>query len=214
MRRSKWVRSIAAVAAVGLASMMAGREACAQSETTRVDIGGQIGVLRLPDSSGTNVGVGGRVTINLTRWLGVESEYQFVPNDEFEQSSVLAEGSVAGIRYERRRSTALFGVKAGYRGERVGVFARARPGFTTLTHRGVDCLGEVCALMLLAVPEYRREFALDLGGVVEVYPSTRWVMRTDVGALRIRHRSSAPPCVSGGCTSTNLVASAGVGIRF
>ena len=76
--------------------------------------------------------------------------------------------------YERRRSTALFGVRSGYRGERFGMFVKARPGVTRLSNRGVDCQGDVCALLLLAVPEYKPEFALDLGGVVEVYPAARW----------------------------------------
>lgn len=210
----QWMRPTAVAAGVVLVSMMVGRTAFAQTDTPSFEVGGQIGVLRLSDSPNTNVGVGGRVAINLTRWLGVESEYQFVPTDEFNETFISPDGREAGIRYERRRSTALFGVKAGHRGERIGLFARARPGFTTLTDRGVDCQGDVCALMLLTVPEYRREFALDLGGVVEFYPSSRWLARADIGALRIRHRSSAPPCASGDCSSWNLAASAGLGIRF
>ena len=214
MLRSKWMRAIVVVTVVGLVSMFGERDAFAQSATPRTEVGAQVNVLRLSDSSDTNVGVGGRVTIDLARWLAVEGEYQFVPTDALNDTSVLPDGSVAGIRYERRRSTALFGVKAGYRGKHAGVFAKVRPGFTTLTNRGVDCIGDVCALMLLAVPEYRREFALDLGGVVELYPSPRWVVRADVGTLRIRHRSNAPPCAGTTCTTSNLAASAGLGVRF
>lgn len=187
--------------------------ASAQVEPPRVEIGGQLNVLRLSDSSDTNIGVGGRVTVNLTRWLGLEGEYQFIPNDQLELGETL-EGNVVGIRYERRRSTALFGVKAGYRGERFGVFGKVRPGVTALSDRGVECLGDVCALMLLAVPEYRSEFAVDVGGVVEFYPSSRWVARFDVGTLMIKHRSSAPPCAAGGCTTSNLAMSFGLGVRF
>lgn len=105
-------------------------------------------------------------------------------------------------------------MKGGYRGERLGVFAKLRPGVTVLADRGVDCLGEVCALMLLAVPDYRPEFAVDAGGVVEFYPSARWVARVDVGSLIVRHRSSAPPCPGGDCTTANLATSFGVGVRF
>ena len=96
----------------------------------------------------------------------------------------------------------------------MGLFAKVRPGFTVLADRGIDCLGDVCALMLLAVPEYRSEFALDFGSVVEIYPSTRWLARVDVGSLMIRHRSTAPPCAAGDCTTFNLATSFGMGVRF
>lgn len=188
--------------------------ALAQTEPSRVEAGGQLNVLRLSDPSDTQVGFGGRLTVNLSRWLSLEGEYQFVPDDAITVTNRDVDGRVLGVRYERRRSTALFGAKAGYRGERVGVFAKVRPGVTVLTDRGVECLGDVCALVLLAVPEYRSEFALDVGGVVEWYPSGRWVARFDIGSLIIRHRSTAPPCPGGGCTSANLATSIGFGVRF
>lgn len=211
MRASETVKSIAAGMMLALAASSG--VALAQTEPPRVEIGGQLNVLRLSDSSDTNVGLGGRVTFNLARWLGLEAEYQFLPKDELELSETV-DGSLVGIRYERRRSTALFGVKAGYRGERFGVFGKVRPGVTALSDRGVECLGDVCALMLLAVPEYRSEFVVDVGGVVEFYPSSRWVARFDVGSLIVNHRSTAPPCVGGGCTSSNLALSLGGGVRF
>ena len=68
-------------------------------------------------------------------------------------------------------------------------------------------------LMLLAVPEYRTEFAFDLGGVLEFYPSARTVARIDAGDTMIRHRSSAvPPCQE--CTTHNFSSRFGVGVRF
>ena len=212
MRRCKSVMSIAS-GMVGSLVIAVGA-AFGQSAPPRVEVGGQLNVLRLSDSSDINVGLGGRVTFDLARWVSVEGEYQFIPSDELEFTSVTTDGSVAGLRYERRRSTGLFGVKAGYRGERVGLFAKVRPGFTVLADRGLDCLGDVCALMLLAVPEYRFEFALDFGSVVEIYPSTRWLARVDVGSLMIRHRSTAPPCAAGDCTTFNLATSFGMGVRF
>lgn len=211
MRASETVMSI--VAGMMLALAASSGAALAQTEPPRVEVGGQLNVLRLSDSSDTNVGLGGRVTFNVARWLGLEAEYQFLPKDELELSETV-DGSVVGVRYERRRSTALFGVKTGYRGERFGVFGKVRPGVTALSDRGVECLGDVCALMLLAIPEYRSEFVVDVGGVFEFYPSSRWVARFDVGSLIIKHRSTAPPCVGGGCTSSNLASSVGVGVRF
>lgn len=211
MQRGKWGATIAG-AVCGMLAVAAGM-AEAQA-TTGLEVGGQLNVLRLSESEDSNVGVGGRVTYDLQRWLSVEGEYQFLPSDELDDSRVQADGSVLGVSYTRRRSTALFGVKAGYRGDRIGVFAKVRPGVTVLSDRGVECRGEVCALVLLAVPEYRPEFVVDVGGIFEVYPSARWVARVDVGSLVIRHRSTAPPCVGGGCTTANLATSFGVGVRF
>lgn len=187
--------------------------AFAQTEPGRFEVGGQLNLLRLEDSD-TTVGLGGRLTFNVTDWLGVEGEYQFQPNDELFVGTDV-DGQQAGVRYERRRSTALFGVKAGYRGERFGIFGKVRPGFTRLSDRGVDCKGDVCALMIMVVPEYRTEFALDLGGVFEFYPSSRWLLRADVGSLIVRHKEGgAPPCFAGDCTSKNFAASFGAGFRF
>lgn len=212
MHRCKWGTSMAA----GMVCLLAigSSTAFAQGDTPRLEVGGQVNVLRLSESSDTNAGFGGRVTVNLSRWLGLEGEYQFLPQDTMSVTSVQGDGSRVGIRYDRRRSTALFGVKAGARGEHFGVFAKVRPGVAALSDRGVECLGDVCALMLLAVPEYRSEFALDVGGVVEFYPSTRWLIRGDVGSLMIKHRSTAPPCAASDCTTWNLAVSAGAGIRF
>lgn len=212
MRRCKSVMSIAGGMVGALAIAMG--TAFGQSGPSRVEVGGQVNVLRLSDSSDTNVGLGGRVTFDIAPWVSVEGEYQFLPSDVIDMSSMTADGSIVGLRYDRQRSTALFGVKAGYRGERLGLFAKVRPGVTVLSDRGLDCLGDVCALMLLAVPEYRSEFALDFGSVVEVYPSSRWLARVDVGSLMIRHRSTAPPCPLGDCTSFNFATSFGIGVRF
>ena len=104
------------------------------------------------------------------------------------------------------------GPKAGVRSGRLGVFAKARPGCTRLFDRGLGCSGEICALILLAGPVYRTEFAMDLGGVVEVYPSGDSLLRFDLGTTVVRHRSLAPPCHD--CTTRHLAASLGAGWRF
>ena len=71
----------------------------------------------------------------------------------------------------------------------------------------------MCALLLLAPPEYDTQFVFDLGGMVEFYPSDRFLARVDVGNTFIRHRALAPPCTS--CTSrSNLNATFGFGVRF
>jgi hypothetical protein len=194
--------------------------ALAQSDRPTMEVGGQVTFLRLTESSTTNTGIGGRFSVDLTRWLSVGAEVNYFPSDDFEVTTPDPDPPPPGyqrsqVTYHRRRTEVLGGARMGYRAERWGVFAKVQPGITHLTNRGVDCTGGVCALSLLAVPEYRAEFALDLGGGVEFYPTRRMVARFDVGDTIIQHRSTlAPPCPIGDCTSHNFTTRLGVGFRF
>lgn len=92
-----------------------GVEIRAQEETPRFEIGAQYTALRLSELDVTDSGFGGRFTYNVNDNFAVEAGGNFFPRDrEFEGG---------------RKVQGLFGVKAGVRGERVGVFAKVRPGF-------------------------------------------------------------------------------------
>jgi hypothetical protein len=196
-----------------IASLTAGRDASAQSAERRLELGGQFSALRIQDFGSTPAGLGGRVSYDLSDWLSIESELNFFPRDTITLEQTTLGGGDLRVAYRRRRSEAVFGPKVGVRYERFGVFAKVRPGFARLTDRGVGCEGEVCALMLFAQPVYRTEFALDLGAVLEFYPSPRTIARIDLGDTMIRHRSQAAPMCSG-CTSHNFASRIGVGVRF
>jgi hypothetical protein len=175
----------------------------------RFEVGGHLSTLTHSGfTSSTSLGVGGRFTVNLAPWIAAEAEITFFPHDDVLQQPA----PTLGVEYRRRRTEAFFGGKIGMRGERFGLFAKVRPGLASLSHTGFDCKGDVCALILLALPEYRTEFALDYGGVVEFYPSPRFVTRFDFGDTMIRHRSFAPPCRE--CTSHNFSSRFGFGVRF
>jgi hypothetical protein len=187
--------------------------ASAQPSSSRFEIGAHATLLRLSDFDRTNPGIGGRLSFDLAKGIALEAEGTFFPEDDV----VLPPGNLdLRIRYTRRRADAFFGIKAGLAGERMGLFAKVRPGFTRLSARGRlgDCTGVDCALVLLVRPEYRTEFALDFGGVFEFYPSARTVARVEVGDTIIRHRSVAPPCWGSTCTSHNLSTGLGFGVRF
>lgn len=188
--------------------------AAAQPEVSRFEAGVQASVLRLSDYGHTSAGIGGRVTFNVARWAALEAEGNFFPQDDI----VLPGASVSGftVRYHRKRTDGFFGAKLGYRADRFGLFAKVRPGFTVLSQRsGPDmCEGALCPLVLLVRPEYRTEFAMDIGGVFEFYPSRRLVARFELGDTVIWHRSSAPPCWAEECTSNNLSSKFGIGFRF
>ena len=186
----------------------------AQPAGQRWEIAAQSAMLRLSDFDATSAGIGGRISFDVVRWASVEGETRFFPSDDIAlPASVVADVRVAN---HRRRVDVFGGLKLGVRGNRFGVFAKARPGLTRLIDRGQECLGADCArvLMLLARPEYRTEFAVDYGGVLEFYPTSRSVARFELGDTTIRHRSVAPPCPAAACTSHNVSTGVGVGFRF
>lgn len=188
--------------------------ASAQPPPARFEIGAQAALLRLSDFGATSAGVGGRFTVYLSRWASLEAEGTFFPRDDIALPATI----VADIRvaHHRSRAEAVAGLKLGVRGARAGVFAKIRPGLVRLRDRGQECLGADCArvLFLLARPEYRTEFALDIGGGFEFFPSGRMVTRVEIGNTMIRHRSLAPPCPGSACTSHNLATRFGAGLRF
>jgi hypothetical protein len=146
-------------------------------------------------NSGTTLpGLGGRFTYNLNRHVALEAAGYFFPgNCEFcngETTGHVAEG--------------LFGVKVGKRFKKWGIFAKARPGFASfsqgafnvspvsLTTGGgaIQCYGPNPNN---PIPCFRIEHVrltnpvLDLGGVLEFYPSRRIVVRFDGGDTMIRY---------------------------
>jgi hypothetical protein len=189
--------------------------AAAQAPAERVTLGAQLSMLGVADDSdSTSVGIGARGSFAFSRWLAADAEFSFFHRDraEFGFGDGTAPIAPGFTEYTRRRITVFAGPKVGVRSERFGVFAKARPGFTRLFDRGVGCSGEICALILIARPAYRTEFAMDLGGIVEVYPSSSSLLRFDLGTTVVRHRSLAPPCTD--CTTRNLSSSLGAGWRF
>ena len=202
------------------ASFAAVTPAMAQSGRPTLEVGGQVTLLKLNDSNTTNTGIGGSFSVDLTRWLSFVAEVNYFPSDDFKLITPDPDPPPPGyersqVTYHRRRTEILAGARLGYRAERWGVFGKIRPGLTHLTHEGINCVGGFCALMLFAVPEYRTEFALDLGGGVEFYPTGQTVARFELGDTMIQHRSTAaPPCPIGDCMSHNFTIRLGVGWKF
>lgn len=96
----------------------------------------------------------------------------------------------------------LFGIKAGGRTKHLGVFAKARPGFQT---------------NFVVNDREQAVFAMDVGGVLEVYPNRHVVLRFDAGDIIIPFGDKV---VGEGLfaqrlgTTHNFQLNLGVGIRF
>jgi len=182
------------LAAAALLLMVPAQNAQAQSETPKVEIGAHYTLLRFRDFSVTDSGVGGRVTFNLTDNVGIEGELNVFPQ---KRSTSLTSPF---LFVDSTRTQGLFGVKTGLRSEKAGIFGKFRPGFVRFGENAV-------------IPGQNfTQFALDIGGVFELYPSRHVAFRVDLGDTVIRFGSN----LTGGDAfySNNLQVSTGVAFRF
>jgi hypothetical protein len=191
------------MAAAALLLMIPAQNAQAQSETPKIEVGAHYTFLRYRDFGDANVsdnGVGGRVTLNLADSFGLEGELNVFPQKRTDSLSA------PFFFVDSSRTQGLFGVKTGLRSEKAGIFAKFRPGFIRF--------GESNFLGVAQTPSIT-QFALDFGGVFELYPTRSIALRFDVGDTVIRF--SDPIIVGvGGDTfySNNLQISTGVAFRF
>jgi hypothetical protein len=149
-------------------------------------------------------GIGGRFTYNLNDSLAIDSELNFFTRENRKNTSRVVGG---------KPIEGLFGLKVGKRFERAGVFGKVRPGFLSFSHTISSGLGGI------GTPFSRRtHLAVDVGGVFELYPSHKVLVRVDVGDTIIRYgeenvEGGLIPVVNAS-TRHSLQFSAGVGYRF
>lgn len=149
------------------------------------EIGGQIFAFG-GHELGYGWGVGNRFTYNLNDYIAFDSEVDFFLPDE-------------GPPYATQ---GLFGIKAGKRIKKFGIFAKVRPGFQT---------------NFVVNQREQARLAVDVGGVAEFYPNRHVVLRFDAGDVIIPFGNNV---VGYGMsaerlgTTHNLQCSFGFGIRF
>jgi hypothetical protein len=144
--------------------------ALAQDSPGRFEAGGNFTALYF-HRAGIGPGVEG--DINFGRHFALDGSFSWFPKNTIGKNAM----------------TGLFGLKAGMRTERFGLFAKVRPGFLTFD----DALREETILVtpgplgtpigILSSLRFGRltQPALDLGGVVEYYPARHWAFRWDLG---------------------------------
>lgn len=196
-------------------------DALGQSTARKLEVGAQFTSLTLfpPPSDGidfgnsTEPGVGARVTYNLTDRIAIESELNFFPNR-----------NVFRLYGEGRAIQGQFGVKAGKRFRRFGLFAKARPGFLSIGdvfffEPGASPPGSGFTNARIA---RRTHFTTDVGAVLEFYPSGRTMVRFDAGDTIVRYGRTFEPIDFNPAHLTTVPArikhnfqfTAGVGFRF
>ena len=172
-------------------SLTTGDGAGAQAGERKFEVGAQFTAIRIDNDPiaiavserRTEPGFGGRLAYNLSRHVALEAEANFFPRDYRGFLTPLSGGRI---------TQGLFGVKAGVHKERFGVFGKARPGFVRY-----DGSVENVRFPDGSGPNPRDPFgfeygstthlALDVGGVVEYYPSRRTILRLDLGDTVVRY---------------------------
>ena len=207
--------------------VLASGVAQAQDEVpSRVEVGVQFSSVTAPAQPVQNsvfafsrtsieAGFGGRITFNLNKNISLEAEQNYFPHEN------VLEDSRAGTLWQGH-----FGVKVGKRFGKFGVFGKARPGFASFsravtqidTLTFVDFTGQTVTIPILGLKR-QTHFAMDLGGVIEFYPSRKVLTRTDIGDTIITNGNETFVPASNNFqrltrTTHSLQISAGIGFRF
>jgi hypothetical protein len=145
--------------------------ALAQDSPGRFEIGAAFSSVQTSVDSGTalsaSLGPGLEGDLNIGRHLALDAAVYVLPSQSFRGQSVIG----------------LFGAKAGMRARRFGLFAKVRPGFSTVDNALRQVTVKETNLSLLIVNRFDRltERILDVGGVAEYYPAHHWSLRYDLG---------------------------------
>ena len=155
-----------------------GQRAHAQGTHSRFEIGAQASFLSatLPATGDPFVigGFGGRFTWNLSRRFALDSELDWFPRNQ--KAALQAGGDVIAIQAGPKITL--------YRGEGFGFFAKIRPGLLSSDN---VCLEKVVPPNIFECSYGRvTHFAVDMGGVVELYPTRHLTLRVDLGETLIR----------------------------
>ena len=149
-------------------------------EVPKFEVGAQFTSITKPsfDNGDTEPGLGGRFTFNFNRSVAIEAVGNFFPHScRFcgDNSGNITQG--------------LVGVKAGRRFEKWGIFGKARPGvvsFSTGDSKFVST-GTGGSFPFAFQQKRVTNFAVDVGGMLEFYPSRRIVTRFEAGDTLIHY---------------------------
>lgn len=193
---------------------------------SKIEVGFQFSSVTFPTQSGgagsatfsqgnTEAGAGARFTFNFNKHIALEAEGNFFPHQNFNDSA-----------RSGRLLQGQFGLKAGKRFGKFGLFAKARPGLVSFsrvftqvgTQTITDPNGQPFTFPIFGERRKTR-FSMDVGGVIEFYPSRDVLTRIDVGDTMIHYGSDSffpfgLTILPDSRITHNLQISAGIGFRF
>jgi hypothetical protein len=192
-------------AAIALLLVTASASAQTQVDDHKFEVGAFYTAVNLEGFGEAVSGLGGRLGYNFNKYVALDAEGSFFPSAHLGNNQI------------GQKTQGFIGVKVGARSKYVGVFAKARPGvmFIGEVTSGFNCSSS--GPVTRCSPSHNN-FALDAGGVVEFYPSSRTIIRVDVGDTIVRLHSATPgvllPAQSSTDITHNFQASIGFGYRF
>ena len=184
---------------------IAGAQWRSGADEYRAEVGALYTGINLKGSGETLNGLGGRFGYNINKHLAVDTEASFWPRRHLGNNQI------------GQKAQVFTGAKVGVRSRYVGVFAKVRPGvmFIGEVTSGFDCVG--ASFTTICRPSHDN-FALDTGGVLEFYPSSRTIIRFDAGNTIVHIRNATGTLLSNPSTTSdttqNLQFSVGFGYRF
>ena len=175
-------KTVALIFIIAVASLAARAQ---EHDAPEVEVGTQFSSLSItpPGLGGTEnaTGFGGRVTYNFNDHVAVEAEGNFYTTEQ-------SQSYLTGGRAEQLQA----GLKVGKRFDKFGVFAKARPGLisfdkTLAVSQAPIVTGGVTDIVNVFTSERKTHFTTDVGGVLELYPTRRVLVRFDFGDTIIRY---------------------------
>jgi hypothetical protein len=163
---------------MGLVGVCATSSATAQTVDPPFQLGVQVVGLTSGEFDKTDAGVSGRFSWQPVPLVGAEAEVAYFPKS-FTDDPALESSRVEG----------LFGVTVGPRVGQVRPFAKARAGFVTFRETSVPgaCIAVVPPPLACTLAAGKTVPAFDLGGGLEVYPTTRTFLRFDLSDRMLRY---------------------------
>src|SRR5260370_23278554 len=158
-----------------------------QQEYSRFEVSGQYSIIRLLDASGnaqSHSGFGGRLDVNLTRRLALESQLDFFPHHASpftQQQGGHALQALCGIRGKVIQS------------KHFAVYGLLRPGL--IHFEKVAVFSSTLPLSFTTHPA--TYFLVNLGGGIEFYPTPRVVTRFEISGNPYAIRNFTAPAASG-----------------
>ena len=201
-------------------------EITAQNKPDTFEVGGLFSLLIDKPAEGNVLipGIGARFTFNPSKYLAVETEFTIYQEKDLVRPNPGDLALTGFVKFNNNgpQLLSLFGVKAGVRSGKIGVFAKARPGFAVF-YPVNDCLSGATNVSQCAEIQ-KKEFAMDFGGVLEGYLSNRILIRLDAGDTYLRFGSTNMLYAGSGVPWINypypanhrhrLHINLGIGVRF
>ena len=149
----------------------------AQTLERKLEVSALYATINLQAFESRESGVGVRLSYNVNKYIALEAEgnaFEFSIGDYPTDEWLAAQG--------------LLGIRAGLRGRRVGLFAKLRPGVVNFPKLKVHQRFCLPLQSCQNAGKSGNRLAVDAGAVVEIYPTSRIVVRLDVGDTLIRFK--------------------------